>query len=70
MTAGDYPVVLLYPTAGGPVVALPDVPAEVDPIEAEGSTLTYIALPPTRGVTPDQQQPLTLVTGTVTVPGG
>jgi hypothetical protein len=69
VTAGDAPVLLVYPLAGGPVVAVGDVPGEFDSIAAEGSRLAYIALPPDRGVQPDAKHPVTLVVATVRLPG-
>jgi hypothetical protein len=69
VTTGDAPVLLLYPLAGGPVVAVGDVPGEFDSLAAEGSRLAYIALPGERGVQPDAKHPITLVVDTVTPPG-
>ena len=68
VTAGDEPVLLLYPLGGGPVVAVGDVPGEFDSIAAQGSRLAYLALPPDRGVQPDAKHPLTLVVTTVGLP--
>jgi hypothetical protein len=70
VTAGDDPVLLLYPLGGGPVVTLGDIPEEFDSIAAEGSRLAYLALPPDRGVQPDAKHPITLVVATVGLPGG
>ena len=69
VTAGDAPVLLLYPLGVGPVVAVGDVPEEFDSIAAEGARLAYIALPVDRGVQPDAKHPITLVVDTVTAPG-
>jgi hypothetical protein len=70
VTAGEAPVLLLYPLAGGPVAAVGDVPGEFDAVAAEGSRLAYIALPGDRGVQPDAKHPITLVVTTVGAPGG
>ena len=69
VTAGDAPVLLLYPLGVGPVVAVGDVPGEFGSIAAEGARLAYIALPVDRGVQPDAKHPITLVVDTVTPPG-
>ena len=69
VTAGDAPVLLLYPLGVGPVVAVGDVPEEFDSIAAEGARLAYIALPVDRGVQPDAKHPIALVVDTVTAPG-
>jgi len=69
VTAGDAPVLLLYPLGVGPVVAVGDVPGEFDSIAAEGSRLAYIALPVDRGVQPDAKHPIALVLVTVAPPG-
>jgi hypothetical protein len=69
VTAGDEPVLLLYPLEGGPVVAVGDVPEEFDSIAAEGPRLAYLALPADRGVQPDAKHPLTLVVTAVGLPG-
>jgi hypothetical protein len=69
VTTGDDPVILLYPLAGGPVVAVGDVPEEFDSVAAEGRRLAYLALPGDRGVQPDAKHPITLVVTTVGVPG-
>ena len=68
VTAGDAPVLLMYPLAGGPVAAVGDVPGEFDSIAAEGSRLAYLALPGERGAQPDAKHPIMLVAGTVELP--
>ncbi|HYY10601.1 MAG TPA: hypothetical protein VE781_06650 [Kineosporiaceae bacterium] len=68
VTAGDFPVLLLYPLAGGPVTAVGDIPVEFAAVAAERRQLAYLALPPNRGQEPDAKHPLTLVVGTVTPP--
>lgn len=68
VTAGDYPVLLMYPLTGGRVVAVGDVPGEFDAIAAEGPRLAYLALPSERGVQPDARHPITLVVGAVQLP--
>jgi hypothetical protein len=69
LSAGDAPVLLLYPLVGGPVVAVGDVPGQSDSVATEGSRLAYIALPGDRGVQPDAKNPITLVVNTVAMPG-
>jgi hypothetical protein len=69
VTAGDDPVILLYPLEGGPVVAVGDVPEEFDCVAAEDRRLAYLALPGDRGVQPDAKHPITLVVTTVGLPG-
>ncbi len=68
VTAGDLPVLLIYPLAGGPMAAVGDIPGEFDTLAAEGSRLAYLALPGERGVQPDARRPIVLVVGTVQLP--
>jgi hypothetical protein len=68
VTTGDYPVLLMYPLAGGPMAAVGDIPGEFDALAADGSRLAYLALPGERGVQPDARRPIVLVVGTVQLP--
>ncbi len=68
VTTGDFPVLLMYPLAGGPMAAVGDIPGEFDALAAEGSRLAYLALPGERGVQPDARRPIVLVVGTVQLP--
>lgn len=68
VTAGDYPVILMYPATPGPPVAAGDVPGEFDALAADGSRLAYLALPGERGVQPDAKHPILLVVDTVEPP--
>jgi hypothetical protein len=66
VTAGDDPVVLVYPLGGGPAAAAPDVPVHAESLAAVGDQLAYLALPGAGDRPADARHPVQLVLAEVT----